>query len=110
MFLTGIVATHFLLALPFLLLIQRWVGTTAYLFIAIAWTITTLVPMYGDMGAALTGLGYPLLGPEHNVLTKYVIELYAWDRFITVGVVANLVALVLLGYVTFRRVPIARAA
>ena len=110
MFLTGIVATHFLLALPFFLLLQRWVGTTTYLFVAIVWTITTLVPMYGDMGAALTGLGYPLLGPEHNVVTKYVIELYAWDRFITVGVVANLCAVALLGYVTFRQAFVVRVA
>jgi hypothetical protein len=103
MLLTGIVATHFLLALPFLLLSRRWMSPLAYLSVAAAWTITTLVPMFGDMGAVLSATDYPLLAPAHNAVTRFVVSLYSWDRFITVGVVANACVLVWLGWLTFRR-------
>jgi hypothetical protein len=102
MLLTGLVATHFLLALPFLLLCKRWMSALAYLFVVIAWTTTTLVPMFGDMGVVIAGLDYPLLAPSHNPITQFVVHLYAWDRFITVGVVANVCAVVWLGYLSFQ--------
>jgi hypothetical protein len=98
MLLTGILATHFLLALPFLLLCRRWMGAPAYYFAAAAWTVTTFVPMYGDMGVLISGLDYPLLAPAHNAITAFFVSLYAWDRFITVGVVANLCVVVWLAF------------
>jgi hypothetical protein len=98
MLLTGILATHFLLALPFLLLCRRWIGTAAYYYAAVIWTVTTLVPMYGDMGVLISGLDYPLLSPAHSAITKFFVSLYAWDRFITVGVVANICAVLWLAY------------
>jgi hypothetical protein len=101
---TGIVATHFLLALPFLILCRRWLGTTAYLFIVLIWTVTTFVPMFGDMGLAISRLDYPLLSPAHNPITSFFVKLYAWDRFITVGIVANICALVVLALVSIRLV------
>src|SRR5207249_3173211 len=82
MLLTGTVATHFLLALPFLLLCRRWMDTTAYLYVAVVWTISTLVPMFGEMGASLTSSAYPLLAPANNGLTRLFVGLYEWDRFI----------------------------
>jgi hypothetical protein len=108
MLLTGIVATHFLLALPFLLLARRWMGTIAYLYVAAIWTVTTFVPMYGDLGVAIATLDYPLLSPVHNALTKFFIDLYAWDRFITLAVVANICGLIWFAFLAFRpaaRVP-----
>jgi hypothetical protein len=93
MLLTGIVATHFLLALPFLLLCRRWMGNVAYFYVAAIWTVSTFVPMYGDMGVAITTNAYPLLAPSNNALTKFVVQLYIWDRFITVSIVANICAL-----------------
>jgi hypothetical protein len=103
MLLTGIVATHFLLALPFLLLCRRWVGGTAYIYIALAWSTTTLVPMFGDMGAVISSQGYPLLAPMHNSVTRFFVGLYRWDRFITVAIVANVCAVIWLALVTFAR-------
>jgi hypothetical protein len=100
---TGLVATHFLLALPFLLLCRRWMGSTAYLSIVVIWTITTFVPMFGDMGLAISKLDYPLLAPAHNAVTLFFVKLYAWDRFITVGIVANLLALGLVTLLALRR-------
>jgi hypothetical protein len=103
MLLTGVVATHFLLALPFLLLCRRWMGTVAYLYAAVIWTVTTLVPMFGDMGIVISSHDYPLLARDHNAITRFFVGLYTWDRFITVGIVANLCALVWLASLTFRR-------
>ena len=102
MLLTGIVSTHFLLALPFLLLCRRWMGDVAYFYVIAIWTITTFVPMYGDMGVVLSSHDYPLLARSHNTITRFFVDLYSWDRFITVGVVANICALIWIGVKTFR--------
>jgi hypothetical protein len=89
MLLTGILATH-------------WMGGVAYYYIAAIWTVTTFVPMYGDMGVLISSLDYPLLSPAHNAITAFVMNLYAWDRFITVAVVANVCAVLWLAYLTYR--------
>ena len=103
MFITGVVATHFLLALPFLLLCRKWMNNVAYIYVTAIWTITTFVPMYGEMGAFLTPQAYPLLSPSTNLLTAFFVALYSWDRFITLAVVANLCALAWLGWLTLRK-------
>ena len=110
MLLTGIVATHFLLALPFLLLCRRWIGGVAYFYIAVTWTISTLVPMYGDMGVAINTDTYPLLAPANNALTKLAVELYSSDRFITVSIVANICTLLWLAWLIARPVTTAQPA
>jgi hypothetical protein len=110
MFLTGIVSTHFLLALPLLLLCLRWTGNVAYFYIAVIWTIGTFVPMYGDMGAVISAADYPLLAQTHNAITRFVVSLYAWDRFITVSIVANICAVVWLAFLAVRRPSPSRAA
>ena len=102
MLLTGIVSTHFLLPLPFLLLCRRWVDPIPYLFVAVIWTITTLVPMFGDMGVILTS-GNLLLAPAYKPITEFAIHTYTWDRFITAGVTANILALIWLGWLAIRR-------
>lgn len=93
MLLTGIVSTHFLLALPILILCRRWLGSIAYLFVVVTWTVTTLVPMFGDMGTILTHQNL-LLAPTFQPITDFFIHTYRWDRFITAGVVANLCVVV----------------
>ncbi len=100
---TGIVATHFLLALPFLLLCRRWMDVTAYFYVAAIWTVTTFVPMYGDMGIVLSVHDYPLLAQANNQVTRFFVDLYASNRFITVAVVANICAVVWLAVLAFRR-------
>jgi len=102
MLLTGILATHFLLALPFLLLCRRWMGSGAYFYVAAIWTITTLIPMYGDMGVVMSAQDYPLLARANNQITQFVVHLYGSDRFITVGVVANICAVIWLAVLAFR--------
>ena len=113
MFLTGIVSTHFLLALPFIILCRRWMDDIAYYFVVGAWSITTLVPMFGDMGVALMHDEGQWLSPAHNAVTSFFVALYAWDRFITVSVVANICAVIWIAVRAFRpqqTPPPARAA
>jgi len=102
MFMTGLVATHFLLALPFIILCRRWISSGAFFFIVIVWTITTLVPMYGDMGNVIARLDYPLLSPLHNRVTRFFVELYSWDRFITFATLANTAVLIWIAVVALR--------
>jgi hypothetical protein len=103
MLLTGVVATHFLLALPFLLLCHRWMGSVAYFYIAVIWTVGTFVPMYGDMGAVISAADYPSLAGANNAVTRFVVGLYAWDRFMTFSIVANICALIWLAWLIARR-------
>jgi hypothetical protein len=103
MLVTEVVGTHFLLALPFLILCRRWMTAPAFWFVIIAWTVTTFVAMYGEMGTVLTVQSNPLLEPSHNRLTNAFIHLYGWDRFISVAVTANLCVVAWLAYLTWRR-------
>jgi Gpi18-like mannosyltransferase len=103
MLLTGLVATHFLLALPFLVLARRYMGTVAYIYVVTIWTVTTFVPMFGGMGPLLTAQDYPVLSPAHSAVTRFFVGLYASDRFITVSVVANVCAVIWLGVLALRR-------
>jgi hypothetical protein len=102
MLLTAIVSTHFLLALPLLLLCRRWTSSLGYLYIAIIWTVTSVVAMFGEMGAILSVQYYPQLAPAHNVVTRFFVQLYASDRFITLAVVGDICAMIWLAFLTFR--------
>jgi hypothetical protein len=102
MLLFGLVATHFLLALPFLLLSRRWMGGVAFFYVVVIWTVTTFVTMFGDMGLVLSTQDYPLLARTNNALTRFVVSLYTADRFILVGIVANICAVLWLGFLTLR--------
>ena len=102
MLLTGLVATHFLLALPFLLLCRCWMGTVAYLYIAAIWTLSTLIPMFGEMAAAVPHQQYPLLASQSSAITHFAVQMYASDRFITTAIVANICAVIWLAYLIVR--------
>ncbi len=101
---TGIVATHFLLALPFLLLCRRWMGGVAYLYLAVIWTVPPLRPCAATWAVAISSHAYPLLAPANNAVTKLFEQLYSWDRFITVSIVANIFALLWLAWLITRPV------
>jgi hypothetical protein len=105
MLLTGVVATHFLLALPLLLLCRRWMDSVAYCYVVAIWSISTFVPMFGDMGVVIGSKVYPLLAPDHNLVTRFFVALYAWDRFITVAIIANICAVIWLAWLSLRRSP-----
>jgi hypothetical protein len=101
MFTTGLAATHFILALPFILLSRRWMSSTAYYSVVAGWTVTTLTAMYGILAVDLANADYlhaALFGQAAQLhsLSQAVANLYTWDRFITVGVVMNMAALIAL--------------
>jgi uncharacterized BrkB/YihY/UPF0761 family membrane protein len=82
----------------------------AFWFVVVVWTIGTFVPMYGDMGVAISGRAYPLLSPQSNPITHFVVNLYTWDRFITVAIVANICAVIWLAVLAIRPTPVRTAA
>ena len=94
MFATGLAATHFILALPFILLSRPWLSSGAYYSIVAGWTLTTLLAMYGILAVDLANADYlhaPLFG-QHvplSSVTSLVAQLYTWDRAINTGVVVN---------------------
>lgn len=107
---TGLVATHFVLALPLLILCRPWISTAGYFFLVSIWTITTFVPMYGDMAVATSNLHYPLLAAPNNAVTRFIVGIYGWDRFMTAAIVGNICAVVWLGVSALRHVTRERAA
>jgi hypothetical protein len=88
---TGLAATHMLIVLPFLALCIGQVRLTSYWAFVAVWSTTTLVPMWGGLGVALTDVERlaPALHADNNPLTWFFIELYAKDVFISASVVAN---------------------
>jgi hypothetical protein len=103
MLLTGLVATHFLLALPFLLLCRRWMSIVAFFYIAAIWTVSTLVPMLGEMAIAVPHQQWPFLAAQSDAINNFMVQVYASDRFITTAIVANVCAVIWLAFVAFRR-------
>jgi hypothetical protein len=94
MFATGLAATHFILALPFILLCRPWLSARGYYSIVAGWTVTTLIAMYGILAVDLARADYlhaPLFGQHAplNSVTSFIGQLYTWDRSITVGVTVN---------------------
>jgi hypothetical protein len=45
---------------------------------------------------------YPLLAPSNNPVTRFFVDLYVWDRFITVAIVANICAVIWLAVLAYR--------
>jgi len=103
MLLTGVVATHFLLALPFLLLSRRWMSSAAYFYVATIWSINAFVPMFGAMGQLLSPDAYPLLSPTNSAITRFIVGIYSADSFITISIVANPCAVAWLALLAIRR-------
>jgi hypothetical protein len=107
MFVTGLAATHFILALPFILLCRPWLSARGYYAIVAGWTLTTLIAMYGILAVNLPRADYlhaPLFG-EHAPLrsvTSFVGQLYEWDRTISVGVAINTLIFLALMVVAIR--------
>ncbi len=93
---TGLAATHMLIVLPFLVLCIGRVRAPFYWAMIAVWTVTTLVPMWGGLGLALTDVERlaPALHADNNPLTWLAMELYTADIFITLGVFANLAVFV----------------
>jgi hypothetical protein len=61
--------------------------------------------MYGILAVDLATsdyLNFPLFGSHSPALTQMVGRLFTWDRFISAGVAANLIALLFVAFVAVR--------
>jgi hypothetical protein len=107
MFTTGLAATHFILALPLILLCRPWLSARAYYMIVIGWSLTTLIAMYGILAVDLANgdfLHVPLFGLHAplRALTSWVAQLYTSNRVITAGVVINAMIFIAFMYASVR--------
>lgn len=107
MFTPGLAATHFVLALPFILLCAPWLRVTSYIAMVAGWTITTLLAMYGILAVDLANsdwLHVPLFGQHQSLsaLSSFVAQVYTSDRTISVGVVINTMIFVALMFTAVR--------
>jgi hypothetical protein len=103
---TGVSPHHFLLALGLLIVsIASFRSVGGYLAIVGLLTLTTFVSLYGSLGVALASAPEfgPPLDPRTNSVTRLFIALYQSDRFITLATLANVVSLLILAIVAFRR-------
>lgn len=103
LFETGLAATHYVLGLPFLILCKKSLNRIAYYSSIGIWTVTTLVPMYGSLGYAVTNVGYLAPAIQRSAITRYFMGVYASDSFITIGIVANLLVFACLTLGTWSR-------
>ena len=96
MFLTGIAPTHFIIALPLILLCWKYIPKPLYLIAAILWTATTITSMYGSLAFALAPVS--ALAPTFADLgiTHLFMQASRNDAVITGAVVANLFVMVCL--------------
>ncbi len=97
---TGLAATHFVIALPLLILCVTSIEPKAYYALVSIWTIVTYVSLYGSVAYAIQLVPdlAPALNPETNRITQFHAYLYGTDWSITVhtllgGLVVFLLAL-----------------
>jgi hypothetical protein len=107
MFTTGLAATHFILALPFILLCRPWLSARAYYMIVIGWTLTTFIAMYGILAVDLAYGDYlhaPLFGQHAplRAVTSLVAQMYTSNQVITAGVVVNMMIFIAFMFASVR--------
>jgi hypothetical protein len=91
---TGIPATHFILAIPLLILCIRFLGRAAYLAGIAVWSLPALVYMAGSMGVALSKdpelVAFPL--SSNNGVIHFLMSFYTTDGFVNAAGLGNLMA------------------
>ncbi|HZP26938.1 MAG TPA: hypothetical protein VFB90_07825, partial [Dehalococcoidia bacterium] len=94
MFTTSSSSHYFLYALALVIVSRKWLTSLGYYGMTFVLTITTLVTQYGSLGRHIRNVPdlMPLLHASNNGLTRGVMALYSSDWFITVGILANLAA------------------
>jgi hypothetical protein len=98
MFLTDMGARYFIYALGLIIASRPGIRTIPFFAIVGVLTVTITITTYGVLGGAIENVPQfaPALHSSNNILTRLVMDLYAADWFITLGVLANLAALILL--------------
>jgi len=104
---TGMISRYFIYALALVIVSRPSLRPGPYFAVVGALTVTTFVTQLGAIGFAIRDVPQlaPLLHPSNNSITELAMNLYAADTFITLGVLANLLALVVLGAELIPRTP-----
>lgn len=104
---TGMISRYFIYALALVIVSRPSLRPGTYFAAVGALTVTTFVTQMGAIGFAIQDVPQlaPLLHPSNNPVTRLAMSLYAADSFITLGVLANLLALVVLGAEVIPRRP-----
>ena len=94
---TGLVPTHMVLALPFLILCAGRLPGWAYFTVVGLWSFSALVSQYGALGLAIEQAPHlaPALHSSANALTRLLIAFMSQDWSIHLGVMTNVVAALL---------------
>ncbi|MGH2405163.1 MAG: hypothetical protein ACRDGN_11960 [bacterium] len=102
---TGLAASHFVIALPFLLLCRDAVGRPGWYAMVGIWTVTTLVSMYGSVGFGIWDAAAlaPALHDTRNAVTRFFMNLHSADWFITMAALGNAFVVGWLGVTSARR-------
>lgn len=101
---TGLAATHFLIALPFLLLVSPYLRRRTAFFLYAAWTVLTVLPMAGSYQFALLSAGASAgVNESFGQLLRGAGETWSRDSTITLGCELALMTMVVLWVVVLRK-------
>lgn len=105
MLLTDMGARYLIYALGLVIASRPGLRTVPYLAVVGVLTATVTVTTYGVLALAVENVPHlaPGLHSSNNVLTRLVMDAYAADWFITLGVLANTTALAILALESVRR-------
>jgi hypothetical protein len=90
---TGLAGTHFLLALPLIILTRPSSRSVEFFLVVGIWSLTTFASMYSGFGYGVSSVPElaPLLHPSRNGLTQVIMHLQDTDWFITLMSTLNLI-------------------
>ncbi len=104
MFTTQMISRYFLYALAFVIVSRASLRGFAYYSVVSVLTVTITVATWASLGLSIEDVPQLASGfhPDNNVLTRWIMDLYGSDWFITAGVIANMAVLLWLSIVAFR--------
>jgi hypothetical protein len=107
---TGMVSRYFIYALALVIASRASLRPPSYYAIVAVLSVTTLVTIYGSFGFAIEDVPHlaPALHASSNVVTRFFMDLYSADWFITLGILANMSALAWLAWEIMRPLPASR--
>ena len=103
---TGLASTHFVIALPLIILCKKFMRKRLWYCTVIIWTITTLIPMYGALGFGIEQVEYlaPVLHSNNNFITRFFMNMFSTDWIISLGSLSNLGLLAWLAIISFLQI------
>lgn len=95
---TGVGATHYVLALPLIIICRRWLEGLTHWLLVVGWSVAAFIPMFGSMSYALsqanTFRGLPL--SMDSPVGRLFVSLSSTDSIITFGCISSVAVLLAL--------------